>query len=125
MLDQNIAAIHGFNFASGSDHFGLWFAVTGINATVQAATLSSSALAAAFGSNLSPHHAALVDVGASVYLVIDSDGRVGYNSDDLMFNVTGATNLSSLSVHDFSGGVGPGLGSWLVIRCGPETPGRI
>jgi hypothetical protein len=94
---NNIATVDNFDFAH--DQFALWLPVTGIDSTVTAMSLSG--LGAAFGTNLNPGHAALADIGAQVYLVVDTDGKVGYHADDLMFALSDAHNLSSLSTGDF------------------------
>jgi hypothetical protein len=62
---------------------------------------SLNGLAAAFGTDLNPGHAALADIGSQVYLVVDTDGQVGYHTDDLMFDLVNAHNLSSLRFSDF------------------------
>jgi fibronectin-binding autotransporter adhesin len=95
---NNIATIDNFDFSR--DQFALWLPVTGIDSTVTASTLSG--LGAAFGTNLNPGHAALADIGTQVYLVVDTDGKVGYHADDLMFALSDAHNLSSLSTVDFA-----------------------
>ena len=99
---NNVAKIEKFDFGSGKDQFQLNFGVTGIDAAVKVSSLSAENLTTAFGNDLLAEHAALVHTGASVYLVIDSDGQTGYHADDIMFNVTGAHNLTSLNLSDFS-----------------------
>ncbi|HTQ13613.1 MAG TPA: calcium-binding protein [Rhizomicrobium sp.] len=107
----NRDTIHGFDAAT--DFLGLPSAVTGIDATVASGTLSGghfdANLAAAVGAGqLAANHAVLFtptagNLAGHTFLIVDLNGVAGYQSGgDLVVDVTGATNLGSLSVSNFT-----------------------
>src|ERR1043166_1979335 len=98
---------HGFDALN--DTFDLAVAVSGVNATVNGSVSSASFdadLASIIGVNMQSNHAILVDAGdgdliGHVFLVVDANGDGHYSSADYVFDVTGASNLASLSTGNF------------------------
>jgi hypothetical protein len=102
--------ISGFN--AQTDKFDLPAAVHGIDAAVAHGTLSTASfdanLTSALASHLKAHDAVLFTADAGnesghTFLVVDANGKAGYQAGgDYVFDITGATALSHLSVHDFT-----------------------
>ncbi len=103
-------------FDASADHFNLQpdspVGVTGVDAAVTTGTLSSASfdsdLAAAIGSGqIAAHHAVTfaADSGTlsgHTFLIVDVNGVAGYQSGaDFVFDITGATNLGSLTAGTF------------------------
>ncbi|HEV2561861.1 MAG TPA: calcium-binding protein [Rhizomicrobium sp.] len=99
-------------FDASADKFDLTFAVTGIGAAISSGTLSTSTFDANLASavdaaHLAANHAVLFTPNAGgfsghTFLVVDANGTAGYQAgQDLVFDITGATNLASLSTTDF------------------------
>jgi hypothetical protein len=102
--------VKGANFAA--DTFNLESAITSIDATIAAGTLSKSSFdadlaAAADAAHLAVNHAVLFtpDVGnlaGKTILVVDLNGAAGYQAGgDLVLRLENAVNLASLGVEDF------------------------
>ncbi|HEX2590621.1 MAG TPA: bluetail domain-containing putative surface protein [Rhizomicrobium sp.] len=99
------------DFDAASDKFDLWFSVTGINSTVSLAVLNAQTMQATLANALNAahlglDHAVLVKATAGdmagTYLVVDGNGTAGYQANnELLFDITGATHLSNLSLSDF------------------------
>jgi VCBS repeat-containing protein len=104
------------DFDAASDHFQLnGISVNAINAEVMSGKLTiahfDTDLAAAIdGNHLGAHDAVLFtpDSGSlhgHIFLVVDVNGVAGYQAgQDLVFDITGATNLGSLSIASFMTG---------------------
>ncbi|HEY1707128.1 MAG TPA: calcium-binding protein, partial [Rhizomicrobium sp.] len=102
--------IHGFNTAE--DQFNLTFAVTGVATAINTGALSTATFdtdlaAAVNASHLGSHQAVLFTANSGTLsghtiLVVDANGTAGYQAGhDLVFDVTGGTNLSGLSTSNF------------------------
>lgn len=100
------------SFNALNDHFILGGHVTGIDAAVTAGSLSASTFNADLTADLGPtqltaNHAVLFTPNSGTYagdtfLVVDSNGQAGYTAgQDLVVELNGATNLSSLSSGNF------------------------
>jgi Ca2+-binding RTX toxin-like protein len=97
------------NFDVKADVFDLNVAVSGVDAArggeINSATFDSNlgtVIADAMGSN----HAIVVnatsgDLSGNVYLVVDANGNGFYDTGDYVFDVTGSSNLASLSTSNF------------------------
>jgi peptidase M10/serralysin-like protein/hemolysin type calcium-binding protein len=98
--------IHSFNTLN--DVFDLDVTVTGINTSVSGSVSSANFdgdLTSLLGDNMQSNHAILVnatgDFNGHVFLVVDANGDGHYSSADYIFDVTGASNLASLSTGNF------------------------
>jgi hypothetical protein len=100
------------SFNALNDHFILGTHVTGIDAAVTTGSLSADTFNADLTADLGPteltaNHAVLFTPNAGTYagdtfLVVDSNGQAGYTAgQDLVVELNGATNLSSLSAGNF------------------------
>jgi hypothetical protein len=100
------------SFNALNDHFILGTHVTGIDAAVTTGSLSAGTFNADMTADLGPtqltaNHAVLVTPNAGTYagdtfLVVDSNGQAGYTAgQDLVIELNGASNLSSLSAGNF------------------------
>ncbi|HEX3808647.1 MAG TPA: bluetail domain-containing putative surface protein [Rhizomicrobium sp.] len=102
--------VQGFNALQ--DKFDLNVAVHAINAGLTHGAVSAASfdgdLAKAIGSHLKAHDAILLTANSGnesghTFLVVDANGHAGYQAGgDYVFDITGATALSHLSVHDFT-----------------------
>jgi Ca2+-binding RTX toxin-like protein len=100
------------DFDANSDIFVLPFSVTGIDATVTSGALSSgsvnSGLQSDIGSGqLAANHAVLFtpdsgNLAGHTFLIVDANGTAGYQTGDMVFDITGATHLGNLSTADFT-----------------------
>ncbi len=99
----------GFDFASDQIDVKK---VTGIEATVSGGNLSAASMDADLGAafdaaHLLGYHAALFNpttgtLAGHTFLVVDANGTAGYQAGaDYVFDVTGASNIGSLSTGDF------------------------
>jgi hypothetical protein len=100
------------SFNALNDHFILGTHVTGIDAAVNTGSLSASTFNADLMADLGPtqltaNHAVLFTASAGTYagdtfLVVDSNGQAGYTAgQDLVVELNGASNLSSLNAGNF------------------------
>jgi Ca2+-binding RTX toxin-like protein len=90
-------------FDASLDSFNLWFEVTGIDATVAAATIDDI-VAELDAAALGAHHAVLVAVGdgARNFIAIDANGVAGFQSgEDLLIEYDGTCDMSQLSLTGF------------------------
>ncbi|HEX2592804.1 MAG TPA: calcium-binding protein, partial [Rhizomicrobium sp.] len=102
--------IVGMDFSS--DHIAVKSNVSGVDATIAGAALStahfdSDLAAAADAAHLLRHHAAFVkvasgDLAGDIFLVIDQNGTAGYQAGaDIVILMQNAQNMSGIDVSDF------------------------
>jgi Ca2+-binding RTX toxin-like protein len=101
--------IAALNFAH--IHFDLWFTVASVSAEVVGGNLQQPLFDTNLGtalnsSHLAAHGAVLFapssgDYNGHLFLVVEVNGTAGYQSGDLVFDVTGAANLSHLTAATF------------------------
>jgi len=101
------------DFDAAADKFQFPHTVTGINTAITVGTLSSGGtfdtqLAADVNAaGLGAHHAVLFtpnlgSLAGQTFLIVDANGTAGYQAGhDYVIDITGATNLASLTTSDF------------------------
>ncbi|HEY1632244.1 MAG TPA: M10 family metallopeptidase C-terminal domain-containing protein [Rhizomicrobium sp.] len=109
---QSLGAAHDTidNFDASADKFSLRYAVTGVDNAVHGAINQASFVTdlATLTHGMIGHHAMVVtaDSGAdsgNTYLIVDVDGRAGYQANhDMVFQLDNSANLNLLSTGDFT-----------------------
>jgi Ca2+-binding RTX toxin-like protein len=108
-VDMGYDQIVGFDAAA--DKFDLGASVTGIDHKITKGALSTEGFTDSLATAVNAHH---LDVGHAVlftpdsgdfagttFLIVDTNGTAGYQTDDLLIQLTGAVHLTSLDTGDF------------------------
>jgi Ca2+-binding RTX toxin-like protein len=99
------------NFDAASDKFDLWYTLAGINAAITSGTLNKASFVsdlstAADAAHLSSAQAVLFtptagDQAGKTFLIVDANGTAGYQSDDLVVDVSHMAHAGSFGLANF------------------------
>jgi Ca2+-binding RTX toxin-like protein len=97
---------------ANQDGFEVWFQVTGVDATVATGKLRDTNFETDLAKAIKPNklgvdHAVVFtpdtgNMAGRIFLVINADGAAGYQTGDIVIEITGATNLGALDLADFT-----------------------